>query len=57
MHYKDHLPVIRRDDLCTLQECLVTKIKSEGGRTYAGGGGVSEKRTVHTRREGGVRND
>ena len=45
MHYKDHLPVIRRDDLCTLQECLVTKIKSEGGRTYAGGGGVNEKRT------------
>ena len=30
MRYKDHLPVIRRDDLCTLEECLVTKIKSEG---------------------------
>ena len=30
MYYKDHLPVTRRDYLCTLQECLVTEIKSEG---------------------------
>ena len=25
--YKDHLPVIRRDDLCALPECIVTEIK------------------------------
>ena len=28
MHYKDYLPIIRRDDLCTLQECLLVEIKS-----------------------------
>ena len=27
MHYKDYLPIIRRDDLCTLQECLLVEIK------------------------------
>ena len=25
-YYKEHLPVIERDDLCTLKECLVTVI-------------------------------
>ena len=26
MYYKEHLPIIKRDDLCTLKECLVTEI-------------------------------
>ena len=29
MFYKDYLPVIGRDDLCALSECIVTKIKLE----------------------------
>ena len=29
MFYKDYLPVIRRDDLCALTECIVTDIKWE----------------------------
>ena len=27
MYYKEHLSIIKRDDLCTLKECLVTEIK------------------------------
>ena len=27
--YKDYLPIIGRDDLCALSECIVTKIKLE----------------------------
>ena len=30
MYYKDYLLIIRRDDLCSLQECLVVEIKSGG---------------------------
>ena len=30
MSYKDHFTVKWRDDLCTLQECLVTEIESGG---------------------------
>ena len=30
MYCKDYLPVIRRDDLCTLQIYLVAEIKSVG---------------------------
>ena len=26
MYYKEHLPIIKRDDLCTLKECLVAEI-------------------------------
>ena len=26
MYYEEHLPIIKRDDLCTLKECLVTEI-------------------------------
>ena len=26
MHFKEHLPILRRDDLCNLPECLVTEI-------------------------------
>ena len=28
MYYKDYLPLIRRTDWCSLQECLVTEIKA-----------------------------
>ena len=27
MYHKEHLPIIKRDDLCTLKKCLVTKIR------------------------------
>ena len=27
MYYKDYLRIIRRDGLCTLQQCLVVEIK------------------------------
>ena len=27
MFHKDYLPVLRRDDLCALSECIVTKIE------------------------------
>ena len=26
MYFKEHIPIIKRDDLCTLKECLVTEI-------------------------------
>ena len=26
MYFKKHIPIIKRDDLCTLKECLVTEI-------------------------------
>ena len=29
MYYKDYLRIIRRDDLCTFQECVVAEIKLE----------------------------
>ena len=38
MYYKEHLPIIERDDLCTLKECLVTVIivdkKKKNFRVY-----------------------
>ena len=27
MYFKEHLPILRRDDLCNLPECLVTEIR------------------------------
>ena len=27
MYYKEHLPINKRDDLCTLKESLVTEIR------------------------------
>ena len=27
MYFKEHLPILRRDDLCNLAECLVTEIR------------------------------
>ena len=29
MFYKDYLPIIRRDDLCILSECIIAEIKLE----------------------------
>ena len=26
MYYKEHFPIIKRDDLCALKECLATEI-------------------------------
>ena len=30
MYYKDHLSLVKRDNLCTLKECLVREVKSRG---------------------------
>ena len=30
IYYKEHIPLIKRDDICTLNNCLVTKIRSQG---------------------------
>ena len=27
MYYKEHILIIKRDDLCTLKECLVAEIR------------------------------
>ena len=27
IYYKDHLPIIKRNDLCQLHDCLVTKLR------------------------------
>ena len=27
MYFKEHLPILRRDDLCNSPECLVTEIR------------------------------
>ena len=29
IYYKDHLPVIKRNDLCLLHECVVTELRIE----------------------------
>ena len=29
IYYKEHISLIRRDDLCTLDNCLVTEIQSQ----------------------------
>ena len=33
-HYKEHLPVIKRDDLCNLNECLVLEIRIGGEKRF-----------------------
>ena len=30
IYYKEHIPLIKRDDICTLGNCLVTEIRSQG---------------------------
>ena len=32
--YKEHIPVIRLDDLCTLDNCLVTEIRSQSKKCF-----------------------
>ena len=34
MYYKEHLPVIKRDDLCTLKKCLVTEIIADKKKLF-----------------------
>ena len=29
IYYKEHIPLIKRDDICTLDNCLVTEIRSQ----------------------------
>ena len=29
IYYKRHIPLIKRDNICTLDNCLVTKIRSQ----------------------------
>ena len=30
IYYKEHIPLIKRDDICALYNCLVTEIRSQG---------------------------
>ena len=32
--YKEHIPLIKRDDICTLDNCLVTEIRSPGEKCF-----------------------
>ena len=34
IYYKEHIPVIKRDDTCTLYDCLVTEICSQGEKCF-----------------------
>ena len=34
MYYKEHLPVIKRDDLCNLSECLVLEVRIAGQKVF-----------------------
>ena len=34
IYYKEHTPLIKRDDICTLDNCLVTEIRSQGGKYF-----------------------
>ena len=34
IYYKEHIPLIKRDDICTLDNCLVTEIHSEGEKDF-----------------------
>ena len=34
IYYKEHLPVIKRDDLCNLNECLVLEIRIGGEKCF-----------------------
>ena len=33
-YYKEHIPLIKRDDLCTLDNCLVTEIRSQNEKCF-----------------------
>ena len=34
VYYKEHIPLVRRDDLCTLSNCLVTEIRLENKKCF-----------------------
>ena len=34
MYYKEHILIIKRDDLCTLKECLVAEIRVDKKRFF-----------------------
>ena len=34
IYYKEHIPVINRDDICTLDNCLLTEIRSQGEKCF-----------------------
>ena len=34
IYYKDHIPLIKRDDICTLDHWLVTEIRLQGGKLF-----------------------
>ena len=34
IYYKEHIPLIKRDDICTLDTCLVTEIRSQGEKDF-----------------------
>ena len=34
VYYKEHIPLVRRDDLCILSNCLVTKIRLENQKYF-----------------------
>ena len=34
IYFKEHIPLIKRDDICTLDNCLVTEIHSQGEKNF-----------------------
>ena len=34
INYKEHIPLIKRDDICTLDNCLVFEIYSQGEKCF-----------------------
>ena len=34
IYFKEHIPLIKRDDICTLDNCLVTEIRSQGEKNF-----------------------
>ena len=34
IYYKEHIPLIKRDDICTLDNCLVTEIRSKSEKCF-----------------------
>ena len=34
IYYKQRIPLISRDDLCTLDNCLVTEIRSQSEKSF-----------------------
>ena len=34
IYYKEHIPLIKRDDICTLDLCLVSEIRSQSKKCF-----------------------